>query len=1079
MNRMLLKVTSFFLIQLLLIGSIAIAEDAAISLDKNISSKAEEHNLSPRIHINTAILNNMFIEGLPEESRPNEVKDGIQQKESLLERATEYALRKKRESQGKGILGQNIVYLLLKKRVDRLEKRSKLYRVKAKQRKKVLRNIKRLKTLLRSRTKWIKDDLAKQYEKRINNLEKLLDAVQTHGDWDDLIALGTKLNKDLLKHGVLANELNSLYGGSKLKKSALRKKKKSKKAKGSRKKFKKVQADRREEGLPQETQDKIVDAAGAERIGPVTEDRSVQERAQDQKTTGTKELNQPVDSLRKPVLERAIEKLIIAYNLAQKELPYKTALNFQEQIEQLQRRIDSMQKGQFPALKQKLRAVESSLLQAVEQQKNTKAAALQGQKAVKKTKNGNPKNHNKGIKAPVKARKQAKEKDPFAQAVTLYDPVKVKLRSIDDVTAELRGQTVLLKQIIEAQLQHTMKLRCYNPIRRTEGLVVQVNYSEVLEKVEAGSDIVMELTGEYYELKCAQILNAGSELLLKPADKDGVFPRDFPIDIRRAKFFYMPDTHSEELQQKVLDEIAMKISGKDQSTGIKVLDYLLRIRTAAQDIENIEELKESIAYTNGLDMFQKAAVNLIVKTKFGLILGPFGTGKTRVLLAGAKNLVLKSKKPVFIIAPQHKIADDITLKAVKCNIPVLRCGNNTIKFSPAVRDKYSRHSKAAQKEFISRYEKLNADDDDNGCLFVGTDLGSSFDWLVRELRNPDSAAFLKDVTLIVDEAALINYPELITAIYMLRPDALILVGDHVQFSPYKLVSKLSRKVMRLFRRKIPQKAIWRYHASSFKELIAMPFNKVKLLMNYRNPWISVDLLQKWYKGILTLQSISKERGDLVDEDTFVIEDTSTWEKQSPEEFYSGTNSYCNKTEALWILKRIKHFLDIGYSADDIAIITYYDGQIRLISELIDADGDILSADAQILKGNIFTPIRFQGAEKEIILSSLVRSKKLSNNSDENHNRKTINPLFASEPEFAKAEALLVLLSRHKGKLSLIGNRDTLDALTRQRYERINYLYSSLFSYKDRIKAYLDAQDVELTEITEANIRNYDFVQSGI
>ena len=1075
-------------------GNIATAADGVVCLNKSVSFKAEEYDLSPRIYVNSINLHDIFIKAaasknnriiqalkLSKSTGNSAAKSvrikGNQNIQGLLEKVTAYALRKKQENQDKGFLKQNIVYLLLKRRVDRLEKRGKPYKVKAKQRKKVLQDFKRLKILLISRMKWIKSDPAKQYEKQINNLEKLLDAVQTYGDWDDLIALGAKLNKDLSKHGTLAKELESLSNADKSKKRKIKKKKII--IIKPRKLARKDQSDLIKEALHQETQDEVSDDADIERIDSVTEDQLVQERTYEQNPGEFEGVNLFTISDRKPILEKAIEKLIETYNPAQEDLPYKIALGFQVKIEQLQQSIDSMQKGQFPALKQELRIVERELLQAIEQHRDDKAAALQEKKIVRKPENGNKaRNHNNGTKASVTVRKKTKEKDSFTQAVTLYDPEKIKLRSIDEVIGELRGQIGMLKQIIEAELRHTMELRYYNVRREADGLVIQANYSEALEKVEVGSDMVMELAGQYYELRCAQILNSGSKLLLKPANKDGVFPHNFPIAITGAKFFYMPNTHSEDLQKKVLEEIAMKISGKDQSTGIKVLDYFLRIKPAPQDIKNIKELKESLIYTDGFDMFQKAAVNLIVKTEFGLILGPFGTGKTRVLLAGAKNLVLKSKKPVFIVAPQHKIADEITLKAGKCNIPVLRCGNKTNKFDPAIRDKYGRHSEAAQREFISRYKELNTGDEDNGCLFVGTNLGASFDWLVQELRNPDSAAFFKDVTLIVDEAALINYPELITAVYMLRPDALILVGDHVQFSPYKLVSRFSKQIMSIFERKISQKVMWRYHTSSFKELILMPFNKVKLLINYRNPWISVDLLQNWYKGVLTLRSISKKRADPVDGDTFVIEDTSTWEKQSPEEFYPGTNSYCNKTEALWILKRIKYFLNKGRAASDIAIITYYDGQIRLINDFVDADGDISSADAQILKRNIFTPIRFQGAEKKIILSSLVRSKKL-NNSGDNHNGKNLNPLFISEPEFAKAEALLVLLSRHKGKLSLIGNSDTLDALTKERYKRINYFYSSLFSYKDIIKAYLYAQNVELAKNSEEDIRNYDFIRSAI
>ncbi len=1070
MNKMLLEITSLFLIQILLFGNAALAMDDLVCLDDFKSSLSEEYNLSPRLYIDSSIINYMFVRGLPKTVRVDAVQDDLKQKQSLLKRATEYALRKKQEKQGKGIIKQNIVYLLLKRRVDRLEKRSKPFKIKAKQRKKFIKDVKRLNSLLKTKKKLMPAEMAKTYKKQISHLDDAIEAVETYGDWEDLIAIGTKLNKDLSKRGALAKELASLHGGRKPKKF-FRKRKSQKKQ------------NQKSGEVISRLQEEIINPVDVEPIETISEVQFVQTNVDEQNISKFEKspgANRVTLSVRQPVLGIAIEKLIVTFNLGQKDLPHKTALKFQNQIEVLQNSIESMQSGQFPALKQKLRAVESSLLLSIEQHRNDKAAALEEKRIAEKKENNNKqKKHKKQIKKHVKIKKQTKEEDSFSKAVTLSDPQRIKLRSADEVISELQGQKNLLKQIIEAELGHSWELRSFNVRREIQGLIIQVNYSEALGEIEVGSDIVMELKGEYYDLKCDQILNAGSKLILKPANKGRVFLKDFPLDAKDGKFFYIPSTYSKDIQKKVLKEIAMLVRGKDQSTGIKVLDYLLRIKSVPQDIENSQEMKESLFYTEGLDMFQKAAVNLIVKTKFGLILGPFGTGKTSVLLSGAKNIILKNKKAVFIVAPQHKIADDITRKAGECNIPVLRCGNNSNKFDPEIRDKYGRNTPAAQKKFIRRYNELNTGEEDNGCLLVGTDLGASFDWLVQELRNPKSAAFLKDVTLIVDEAALINYPELITAVYMLRPDSLILVGDHVQFSPYKLVSKISKQAMDILEEKISYKVIWRYHNSSFKELIAMPFNKVNLLINYRNPWISVDFLQKWYRGILKLQSISKKRSDIIDSDTFVIEDTSSWDKQFPEEFYPGTHSYCNKTEALWILKRIKYFLAKGYPADDIAIITYYDGQIRLISDFIDADGDISSADAQVLKQNVFTPIRFQGAEKKIILSSLVRSANYNTNNNKNHNGNKSNQLLTAEPEFAKAEALLVLLSRHTGKLSLIGNSATLDILTKYRYKRMNYFYSSLFSYKYKIKAYLDAKDVELAKKAEEDIRDYDFIRSAI
>ena len=1070
MNKILIKTIALFLIQLLLMGNAAIAAEEIFG-----STAQQRYNLSPRVNIDSNTLNSVFLEGLPDAFKSQ--ADISKKSKNWLQGLTEYAQRKKQENQGKGFFKQNIIYLLFKKRVDRIDNRNKPLKVKSKQKKKAQQALARLKIKMNEKKRILNQEKVEEYEQRLNELETLLNNITIQGDWDDFISGGTKFTKDIAKHGALVREIKSI------------------KTKPGKVKSKKKRAPRKKNPRQEEPEDQDVD--NLEKVNDDNQKTEVQDLPV---TANVQDLQKPALSIivsedihpeedkdtsitlisgRKYILDTAVIKLTEAYNLVQEELPYEIAVEFERQINDLQKQIENMGRGQFTALKQKLRTVESNLEVAVETQKY-KQGELAKKQAAEQAEALKNKKKDFTVNQPFSSKiKSVKKKTPFEQAVSLHDPENVRLRSASEVITELQGQRDLLDMMIESELENSMEVGYFNVRREIQGLVLQIGYSEASRHIEAGSDIFMEYKGEYYELRCAQILNLGSKLLLLPKNGKKAFFQDFPLDLNGSKFFYMPSTHSEDLQKSALEQILIKLAQDDETTGNQILDYFLRIKSAVSDIDSLEDLKENLPYTSGLDMFQKAAVNMIAKSKFGLVLGPFGTGKTRVIMAGAKNIILNKKKAVFVVAPQHKIADDITLQAGKSGIPVLRCGNNPNKFDPEVRAKYGRHSGSAQKEFIERYKKLNLSETDKGCLFVGTDLGASFDWLLKQLRDPQSAAYLEDVTLIVDEAALINYPELITAIYMLKPDALFLVGDHVQFSPYKLAAKFSRKVMNVFFEKISQKAMRRYHMSSFKELINMPFNKVKLSINYRNPWLSIDLLNNWYRGVIKLESYSAQQKDIPDEDTFVIEDTSTWDRQFPEEYYPGTHSYCNKTEALWILKRIKYFLDMGYSANDIATITLYNGQIRLINDFIDADGDISVEDAQVLRQNIFTPIRFQGAEKKVILASLVRSQKPSEFMETYNNGNRINSLFISEPEYAKAEALLVLLSRHKAKISVIGNHETLERLTEDKYKHMSYLYYSLFSYREKIDAIIDAQKVELLKKIEKENLAYELTQSSI
>jgi hypothetical protein len=374
----------------------------------------------------------------------------------------------------------------------------------------------------------------------------------------------------------------------------------------------------------------------------------------------------------------------------------------------------------------------------------------------------------------------------------------------------------------------------------------------------------------WLELRVVSVLN-GTKVV--------VFSDNTPlehIDFQGAQFFGVANTFSEERQKNALEAVrnAIELTG---SSGVDILDYVLGLKRIPRDVSR-DDLQQHCA---GLDEFQSAAVNMIVKSRFGLIHGPFGSGKTRTVKEGIRKLILEEKKPVLALTQQHSNADDITLAlGADERIPVLRFGNVPQRYEEEVRQRFARQNSNARYVFDKNFDQLNTVSDGSGrenghgCLLTATLLGGSFDRILGDILAYKKKNTLEGLVVVVDEAGLINYPELVTALFLLQPDSLMLMGDHVQFSPYKLSGRLNRKEMIRISRsvRINKKVMWRYDASIFAELMRRSVNRVSLLKNYRNHWLFVELGRLFYS--VKLHSASRERRDPVSADTLEIIDTS-------------------------------------------------------------------------------------------------------------------------------------------------------------------------------------------------------------
>jgi superfamily I DNA and/or RNA helicase len=81
-----------------------------------------------------------------------------------------------------------------------------------------------------------------------------------------------------------------------------------------------------------------------------------------------------------------------------------------------------------------------------------------------------------------------------------------------------------------------------------------------------------------------------------------------------------------------------------------------------------------------------------------------------------------------------------------------------------------------------------------------------------------------------------------------------------------------------------------------------------------------------------------------------------------EELEPDGESRLNRQEAEFVVVKVREFLDAGISARDIAVVTPYGAQVRLLREML----AVPSLEIDSVDG-------FQGREKEAVVISLVRS----------------------------------------------------------------------------------------------------------
>lgn len=391
----------------------------------------------------------------------------------------------------------------------------------------------------------------------------------------------------------------------------------------------------------------------------------------------------------------------------------------------------------------------------------------------------------------------------------------------------------------------------------------------------------------------------------------------------------------------------------------------------------------------GLNDSQREAVRKCLDAReLALVHGPPGTGKTTVLVELVRQAALR-KQSVFVTAPSNTACDNVLERLVAAGVNAVRLGHPA-RISAGLRDhtldfKLALHpmSKLAsdiQMELDRLYKRQERYRDRRSPGFDRErELRTEIDTFKAQLRAVRKEIFnrvlqtaavfigtptsigdrsIRDKTfdlLVFDEATQATEP--LSWIPIARANKLVMAGDHFQLPPTVRSKEAESRGLgvTLFER------YFDILGSDYKQLIERQYRMHEHIMGFSS--------RMFYEGKLVADESVKAKvlADLPGvtrapetEAPLLFLDTAG--KGYEEKLEEGSQSRYNPEEAELVLAELKRYLALGVPPAEIAVISAYSAQVRLlVSKSPHPQVEIDSVDG------------FQGREKELVIVSLVRS----------------------------------------------------------------------------------------------------------
>ena len=448
------------------------------------------------------------------------------------------------------------------------------------------------------------------------------------------------------------------------------------------------------------------------------------------------------------------------------------------------------------------------------------------------------------------------------------------------------------------------------------------------------------------------------------------------------------------------------------------------------------------ALDRSLNEVQLDAVQFALSARdVGLIHGPPGTGKTTTVVEVIRQAVRRGRK-VLACAPSNLAVDNIFERLLGFGERVVRLGHPA-RVLPELREHtldllVERHrdvrlARKLVKQAMSLFREAGRQRRTAPKPGERKQLRDDARSLLADARKMelqaaesilDSAAVICATTtgidsqllgprrfdlVVIDEACQSTEPG--CWIPLLRGDRLVLAGDHCQLPPTVVSQEAAAEGFgtSLFERLVD------HYGTGIARRLTVQYRMHQAIMDFSS--------RELYDGQLEAHASVREHR-LCDLPGVAAAPITEWPLEFidtagagyDEELEPDGESRLNRQEAELVARKVRELLDAGVAARDIAVISPYGAQVRLLREQLDVPGlEIDSVDG------------FQGREKEAVVISLVRS----------------NP--KGEIGFlADIRRMNVAMTRARRKLLMVGDSATLGG---------HPFYTRLLEYCEGLGAY--------------------------
>ena len=460
-------------------------------------------------------------------------------------------------------------------------------------------------------------------------------------------------------------------------------------------------------------------------------------------------------------------------------------------------------------------------------------------------------------------------------------------------------------------------------------------------------------------------------------------------------------------------------------------------------------IREEPWFDTSLNHSQKEAVEKAIRAKdVMLVHGPPGTGKTTALIEIIRQSVSR-KKSVFVTAPSNTACDNILEMLIKRGMNALRLGHparitenlreHTLDFK-LVLHPLGKIISETQRELNLLFKKEDRyRERQRGGREAERAIRAEIAHLKSEIKSLRKEVFTRVMKeaevmigtptsimdkalkekifdlLVIDEATQATEP--VTWIPMTCAKKVVMAGDHFQLPPTVRSKEAEEKGLgvTLFER------FYEILGEESKQLLERQYRMNEKIMGfsskefYDNLLVADDSVK--YQTLSGLSSVTKTKET---DEPLVFIDTAG--KGFEEKLEEGSQSRFNPEEAALVLAELHKMLELGVPPQEIAVISPYSAQVRL-----------LSSQSPNPKVEVDSVDGFQGREKELVIVSLVRSN------------------MEGEMGFLiDTRRMNVAMTRARRKLIVIGDSATLSSIK---------FYEDFMKYAERINAYKSAWEL--------------------